>query len=60
MKKIKTVGRRRLVVRSEDGNVKIDIFLKDHRIATLDLPPESALELEHAIKETRGTHKGRR
>lgn len=53
MKKIKTVGRRRLVVRHEGGNVKIDILLKDKRIATLDLEPSEAGDLELAVHEHR-------
>lgn len=53
MKEIQTVGRRRLVVRSEDGRVKIDINIGDKRIATLDLEPESAAELADAIREKR-------
>ncbi len=45
MKEIQTVGRRRLVVRVEDGHVKIDILLVKRRIATLDLEPADAREL---------------
>ena len=53
MKAIQTVGRRRLVVRPEAGNVKIDILLGTHRIATLDLKQKAAEELELAIGATR-------
>lgn len=48
-KEIETVGRRRLVVRSEEGHVKIDINIGDKRIATLDLEPHDAAELEKEI-----------
>lgn len=52
-KTIETVGRRRLVVRSEEGRVKIDILLNDKRIATLDLEPHDAAELEQEVHEKR-------
>jgi len=53
MTEIQTVGRRRLAVRAEEGNVKIDILLEDKRIATLDLEQPAAAELERQIGEVR-------
>jgi len=53
MKEIQTVGRRRLVVRVEDGRVKIDILWKDQRLATLDLEQQATAELEQALREKR-------
>ena len=53
MKEIQTVGRRRLVVRSEAGHVKIDVMWKEMRLATLDLEQQAAAELELAVREKR-------
>ena len=53
MKEIQTVGRRRLVVHSEAGRVKIDIMWKDRRLATLDIEPDKAAELENALRAER-------